>query len=95
MITHRYVEAGLNIGSEHQNRTTDSPLFGWQVLLMRKRSIQPMTNKEQTVMAVRKDMELSSWTCFSFPASANGHRAETRPAFENAGPTLQSVIAIC
>lgn len=48
-----------------------SPLFGWQVLLMRNRSMQPMMNKEQTVTAVRKDTELSSWTCFSFPGSIN------------------------
>lgn len=30
-----------------------------------------MMNKEQTVMAVSKDTELSSWTCFSFPVSIN------------------------
>lgn len=77
MFTHRYMEdfvrdfqAG-NVRSERQSSTFDSPLFGWQVLLMRNRSIQPMMNKEQTVMAVRKDTELSSWTCFSFPVSIN------------------------
>lgn len=67
-----------NRQSERQGSTVDAPLFGWQVLLMRNRSIQPMMNKEQTVMAVRKDTELSSWMCFSFPVSINvqnGHES--------------------
>lgn len=38
---------------------------------MRNSRIQPMTNKEQTMMAVTKDMELSSWTRFPFSASIN------------------------
>lgn len=30
-----------------------------------------MMNEEQTILAVRKDSELYSWMCFSFPVSIN------------------------
>lgn len=44
-----------------------SPLLGWQFLLMKSSSMQPMMKSEPTVTAARTELELAFCVCFSFP----------------------------